>query len=169
MHSLLVWALSTVLYGTLHIMCQHVYEHSITLWAPGCLSVGIPPVSVSAQFLSCSPGDDQGAGAYCPQYVLTVFLFVGFSSFRYVLSDYVGLWAKVAYLNFIYSLCALQDQFSNQIVIILRTNKSVFILSISSASFYQYQYFSIQLQLFLSSLLLVEFCTSACTLHHSRF
>ena len=61
--------------------------------------------------------------------------------------SYVGLWAKLAYLHFIYSLCALHYYECNQLVAILSSRfilskvKSVFILNISSASFYQYQYF----------------------------
>ena len=143
------------------------YVHSIALCATGGLSTGIPLVSVSTQFLNCSPGDDQGLGAYCPQYVLTIFLFAWFRSVKYVLQLY-DPWAKFAYLHFIYSLCTLHDYECNQIVFNLSTSKSIFILNITS-SFYQYRYFSIHFQLFFSSLLLAELSNSPCTLHHSRF
>ena len=56
-----------VLYGALHIVCQHVYVHSIALCVPGGLSAGIPLVSISAQFMICSPGDDQGARGLLPK------------------------------------------------------------------------------------------------------
>ena len=37
----------------------------------------------------------RGLGVYCLQYVLTIFLFAGFSSVRYVLPDYVDLGLKL--------------------------------------------------------------------------
>ena len=40
--------------------------HNIALCAPGDLSAGIPPVSVSTQFMSCSPDDDLGARDLLP-------------------------------------------------------------------------------------------------------
>ena len=107
--------------------------HNIALYASGGLFSGISPVLVSAQFMSCSLSDDQGARGLLPIVCAYIFLFVGFRSIRYVLQLY-GTWTKVAYLHFIYSLCALHDYECNQIVFILSTNKSVFILSISSAS-----------------------------------
>ena len=81
-------------------------------------------------------------GAYCPQNVLTVFLFVGFKSVRYVLQLY-GAWYKVAYLHLVYNLCTLHDYECNQIVFILNT---------SSASIYtQYKFsqylYSVQVHL----------------------
>ena len=72
----------------------------------------------------------RGPGANCPQYVLTVFLFAGFRSIRYVL-QLCGPWAKVAYLYFIYSLYALHDCECNQIVFIRSTSKSIFLLNTS--------------------------------------
>ena len=45
----------------------------------------------------------------------------------------------------------------------------VFILSTSSDIIYQYRYFFNSVSVILSSLLLVELCSSPCTLHHSRF
>ena len=48
-----------ILYGALHIVCQHVY-------VLGSLFVGIPPVSVTAQVMSCLPGYDQGARGILP-------------------------------------------------------------------------------------------------------
>ena len=61
-----VWALNTVLYGALYIVCHHIYVHSIALCVPGGLSMGIPLVLVSAQFLSYLPGDNQGARGLLP-------------------------------------------------------------------------------------------------------
>ena len=49
-----------------YILCASMYVHSIALCASGGLSRWIPPVSVSAQFLTCSPGDDQGARGLLP-------------------------------------------------------------------------------------------------------
>jgi len=63
---ILYGALSIILYRALHIVCQHVYVHSITLCAPGVLSARIPPVLVSTQFLTYSPDDDQGARGLLP-------------------------------------------------------------------------------------------------------
>ena len=130
------------LYGALHIVCQHVYVHSIPLCAPGGLSVEIPPVLVELGLWVARLVTTRGPGAYWPQYVLIIFLFVGFRSVRYVL-QLCGPWAKVAYLYFIYSLCVLHDYECNQILFIVSTSnqyfysvpvKSVFIISIRSAS-----------------------------------
>ena len=91
-----------VLYGALHIVCQHIYVHSITSCAPDDLFAGIPQVSVSAQFLSCSPG------AYWPQYVLIVYLFARFRLVKYILPVYVGLGPNLhtcIYLQFMCITC----------------------------------------------------------------
>ena len=61
------------LYGALHIVCQHVYVHIIALYVPGGLFAKIPPVSVLAQFMSCSPGDNQGARDLLPTVCAYIF------------------------------------------------------------------------------------------------
>ena len=123
----------------------------------------------------------RGLGAYCPQYVLTIFLFVGFRSVKYVL-QLCRPWAKVAYLHFISNLCALHIYECHklyQILIILSTSKSIFLLSTSYSVLLlipvqQVQYilsvsiFLDSTSVFLSSLLFAEICSSPCTLHHSR-
>ena len=60
----------------------------------------------------------RGLGVYCPQYVLIIFIYAGFRTVKYVLSDYVGLWAKVVYLHLVYSLCAWHFYVCNQTIII---------------------------------------------------
>jgi len=105
-----------------------------------------------------------------------------------------GPWAKVAYLHFIYSLCALHVYECNQlyqILITLSTSKIIFLLSTSYIRFIsQYQlnqvfnfsissasisiFISVSIlfdsaSVFLSSYILAELCSSPCTLHHSRF
>ena len=55
-----------ILYGALHIVCQHVYVQSTALCGPGGLSTGIRLVLVSAQFMSYSPSDDQGVRGLLP-------------------------------------------------------------------------------------------------------
>ena len=130
------------LYGALHIVCQHVCKHNIALCALGDLSAGIPPVSVSAQLWVARLVMTRGLGAYCPQYVLTVFLFAGFSSVKYVLPVYVGLGPKLhtcILLQFMCITCLWM-----QLVI------SDFILSISQIKYlisvsFQQVYFSIDI------------------------
>ena len=68
-------------------------------------------------------------GYFNHKYMLIVFLFAEFRSVRYVL-QLCGPWAKVAYLHFISSLCALHIYECHQLYQIL------FILSISKSIFY---------------------------------
>ena len=65
----------------------------------------------------------RGPGAYCPQCAYS--FFVCRIQVSQVCFTVIWPWAKIVYLHFIYSLCALHDYECNQIV---------FILSISSAS-----------------------------------
>ena len=93
------------------IYCVHIYVHSIALWALGGLSAGIPPVYI--QFYFARLRSTREARVYYPQYVLTVFLFIGFRSVRYVLPDYVGLGPKLhtcIYLQFMCITCLWMQQ-----------------------------------------------------------
>ena len=88
--------------------------------------------------MSCSPGVNQGGPrAYCPHYVLIVFFYLQDSDQSGML-QLCRPWAKVAYLLFIYSLCALHIYECHQlyqILFILSTSKSIFLLSTSYSVF----------------------------------
>ena len=158
---------------------QHEFIWSTSYCVPACLCAqhcimrtrqvvrGDPTSLYSVLF--CSPEVDQGDRGILPKVCAYSFSICRIQISQVCITRLCGPWDKVAYLHFIYSLCALHDYECNQIVFILNTSKSVFILSISSASFIQYRYSLIQLQLFLSSYLLTEFCSSPCTLHHSKY
>ena len=138
-----VWTLSMILYETLHIMCQHIYVHSIALCAPDSLFTGIPPISVSAQYMSFSPGDDQGVRGLLP----TVCAY-SFSICRIQISHvyFIVMWAlsqsciPAFYLQF---MCITWLWMHiNQYLFLVQVNqyfysvpvKSVFIIITSSAS-----------------------------------
>ena len=155
---ILVWVLSMNLYGALHIMCQHAYEHYIALCALGGLSPGISPVSVQLSLWVARLVATRGLGAYCPQYMLIVFMLQD-SDQSGMYYSYVGLSAKVAYLHLVYSFCTLHFIECKQIVIILNTS-SVSNLSVSI--------FFYSTSVILSNLVLAELCSSPCTLRYSR-
>ena len=107
---ILVWAFSMRLYGALHIVCQHIYVHSIHFVRQTALSAGIPPVSVcspeirelgvyypplSVLHLVASRGPGAlPTGVFYPQLcAYNFFLFAGFRSVRY--DSYVGLGPKL--------------------------------------------------------------------------
>ena len=105
---ILVWALGMTLYGALHIVCQYVYEHLHCIMCSRRLVHENPTsFSFSSIYEIARLVTTKGLEAYYPQYVLIIFMYTGFKSVRYVLSDYVGLWTKVAYLHLVYNLCAL--------------------------------------------------------------
>ena len=87
-----------------------------------------PPVSISAQFMSCSPSVNQeGTMAYCPQYVLAVFFCLQNSD----QSGMIVMWAlgQSCLPTFYYSLCTLHIYERHQlyqILFILSTSKSIF-------------------------------------------
>ena len=79
---ILVWPLSMTLYGSLDIVCQYVYEHYIM-----CVRqlVSGDPTSFSFNLCIACLVMTRGLGAYCPQYMLIIFMYTGFWSVRYVL------------------------------------------------------------------------------------
>ena len=125
-----VWVLS-MSYMEHYILCASMFMCIVALCALGGLSAGIPPVSVSAQFMSCFPGDDQGARGILPTVCAYSFSVCRIQISQGCITRLCGSWAKVAYLHFIYNLCALHDYECNQIVFILSTSKSIFLLSTS--------------------------------------
>ena len=164
-----------------YILCASMYMCIVLDYASqaACLR-GFHQFQFELRFWVARLVTTRGPGTYCSQYVLTIFLFAGFRSIRYVLQLY-GLGSKlhtcilfIVYVHYMimnatrYYLFSVQvNQYFYSVPV-----KSVFIISTSSAStvcFCQYQNFSIQLQLFLSSLLIAELCSSPYTLHHSRF
>ena len=96
----------------------------------------------------------RGLGIYCPQSMLTIFMYTKFKSVRYVLSDYVSLWAKIAYLHLVYSFCTLYFYECKQTVIIHNR---------SSVSNFSVSIFFDSVSVILSNLLLVELCSLSCT------
>ena len=100
----------------------------------------------------------KGLRAYCPKYVLTVFMYAGFRSNMYVLSVHVDLWIKVTYLYLVYNLCALHYCECNQLVIILNTKFSQYLYSVQvQVVFINIDIPSIQVQLFFSAYYLLRF------------
>ena len=156
------------LYGALLIMCQHIYVHSIAF-----LRVKRLCLRESHQFQLSSVYElhlvgTRGPGAlptgvFYPQYVLIVF-----SVCRIQISQLwqlCGPWAKVAYLHFISSLCALHIYDYHQlyqILFILSTSKSICLYSVPVIQFslsvpvQQVQYI-LTVSIFLDSVSVISF------------
>ena len=124
------------------------------------LDRGDPTSSSYNSVMCCSPNDDQGNRGILPIVCAYIFYICKIQINQVCITDYVGLCVKVAYLYLVYSLCALHFYECKQIVIVLSTS-SVNNLSVSI--------FFDSISVILSSLLLAEFCSSPCTLHHSRY
>ena len=88
---ILVWTFNMRLYGALHIVCQHIYMHSIAFYAPDGF-VCEDPTSLSSV---CSPVVDQGARGILPTVCAYSFSVCRFRLVRYVLPVYVGLGPKL--------------------------------------------------------------------------
>ena len=144
---ILVWTLSMSLCRALYIVCQHVYVHSIALWAPDGLSVGIPPVYI--QFYFARLRSNREPGVYYSQYVLTTFLFAGFKSVRYILPDYVGLGPKLHTCIYLQFMCITW--------IWMQQVKSVFI-----HTQYQLNQYLISVSIFYDSATIISFQLITC-------
>ena len=180
---ILVWTFSMSLYGALHIVCQHIYVHSIVF-----LRVRRFCLRGSHQFnfqFTCLVST-RGPGAYCPQgfiahsMCLQFFLFAEFRSIRY--DSYVGLGPKLhtyilfpVYVHYIFMNATSYTRYYLFLVQVNQYFYSVPVIQFSLSVpvqqvqyFCQYRYFFDSFLVLLSSFILVELCSSPRTLHHSR-
>ena len=73
--------------------------HSIALCASGGLIAGIPPVLVSAQYMSCSPSGDRGAKSILPTVCVYNLSVCRIQISQVYITRLCGPWAKVAQLH----------------------------------------------------------------------
>ena len=143
------------LYGALHIVCQHIYVHSIAFSAPSGIG---PPGSHHLKF-NLLIYSNQGAKGIGPIICAYSFSVCRFRFVRYVLSVYVGLGLKLhtcilftVYVHYIFMNATSYTRyylFSVQVnqyfysVPIIQFSLSVPVQQVQC--FCQYRYFSIQL------------------------
>ena len=121
------------LYGALHIMCIVLHYAHQAACPRGSHQFSLR--LCFARLLSISE-----LGAYCPQYVLIVFMYARFRSVRYVL-QLCGHLSQSCILALVNSLCVLHYYECNQSVIIFSTS------SISIYSQYQFSKYFISIDI----------------------
>ena len=140
-------------------LCASIYICITLHYAPDGLSTGILPISVSAQFMSCSSGDNQEARGILATVCAYSFYVCRIQISQVCIIKLCGPISQICIPAFSLQFMCITFYESNQIVII-HSSRIVNILSVSI--------FFNSGSVILSSLLLVELCSSSCTLHHSR-
>ena len=103
------------LYGALHIVWQHIYVHSIAFLRAKRLVRGDSTSLIFSLLAYGRPGS-QG---YITHSICLQFFYLQVQISQVCVTSLCGSWAKVAYLHFIYSLCALHVYECNQLYQIL--------------------------------------------------